>query len=254
MPEVLPVDRYLEVVEAAGAALADRAHASGLGAAVPTCPGWTVADLVAHQGMVHRWATSNLRGDGRKSLSEARILQDVPADGLLEWLAAGVQELLAELHAAAPDAPARVFLNDAPPPRQFWARRQAHETTIHSVDATAASLGRFPTAEDVQVAVDVALDGIDELLTGFLTRGPSKLADQAPLTLAVVPTDSDRAWTLRVEDTTTALRHRADADATFTGTAAQLYLGLWNRGDEITCDARPDLLPAWRRSTRIRWS
>src|SRR4051794_27678029 len=27
-----------------------------LAAAVPTCPGWTVADLVRHLGVVHRWA------------------------------------------------------------------------------------------------------------------------------------------------------------------------------------------------------
>ena len=39
---------------------ADRA---GLRAPVPTCPDWTVRDLVAHQGMVHRWAAALLRGE-----------------------------------------------------------------------------------------------------------------------------------------------------------------------------------------------
>jgi hypothetical protein len=64
-----------------------------------------------------------------------------------------------------------VFLNDAPPPRRFWARRQAHETTIHSVDAIAARSQRWPTASDVAIDPLLAADGIDELLMGFITRG-----------------------------------------------------------------------------------
>jgi hypothetical protein len=43
------------------------------------------------------------------------------------------------------------------------------------------------------------------------------------------------------------------ADHRFTGTAAQLYLGLWNRGDEMT-SSDPDLLRQWRGKQRIRWS
>ena len=45
---------------------------------------------------------------------------------------------------APDDVEALVFLNDAPAPREFWARRQCHETTMHAVDALAASLGRPP--------------------------------------------------------------------------------------------------------------
>ena len=29
---------------------------------VPTCPEWTVRDLVRHMGGVHRWATGFVRG------------------------------------------------------------------------------------------------------------------------------------------------------------------------------------------------
>ena len=53
----------------------------------------------------------------------------------------------------------------------------------------------------------------------------------------------------------TTVRERADhADATFSGTAAQLYLGLWNRGDEVTATGRPDMLDRWRTVQRVRWS
>jgi len=39
-----------------------------------------------------------------------------------------------------------------------------------------------------------------------------------------------------------------------TGTAAQLYLGLWNRGTEITSAGRTDVLDRWHRVQRVRWS
>ena len=44
------------------------------------------------------------------------------------------------------------------------------------------------------------------------------------------------------------------ADAVFGGTAAQVYLGLWNRGTEITSAGRTDVLDRWHRVQRVRWS
>ena len=69
------------------------------------------------------------------------------------------------------------FLADPATPRLlFWARRQAMETTVHRVDAESA-LGRC-----TPLAPDIALDGIDEFLTGFLPRSRTPLhADDAAL-------------------------------------------------------------------------
>ena len=64
--------------------------------------------------------------------------------------------------------------------REFWARRQAHETTIHMVDAQAALLGHAPTSGEAALEVSLATDGLDELLRGFFTRGKSKLYDGTP--------------------------------------------------------------------------
>lgn len=256
MPAVLPSDRYLEVLAGAAAALAFHAAEARLDAAVPTCPRWRVADLVAHQGMVHRWAAGQLRLDDTAVPGKTQILREVPAGELLDWFRAGAGELLATLAEVPPDVAAMVFLNDAPAPRLFWARRQTHETTIHAVDALAAKLARMPRAEEVDVEADVALDGIDELLTGFFTRGRSKIADEEPFTVAVAPTDADCAWTMRVADgrLTTERHFGSDADVTFAGTAAQLYLGLWNRGDEMTATGRSDVLDRWRARQRVYWS
>jgi uncharacterized protein (TIGR03083 family) len=254
--EPLPFDRCLDQITSSAAGLASHAATAGLDAPVVTCPEWSVGDLVAHQGMVHRWAAAQLRLDETPVPSHPEFLASVPPDRLLDWFADGVRELTETLRTVDPDVPALVFLKDAPRPAHFWARRQAHETTMHSIDALSAVLGRLPSAAEAGLEDDLALDGIDELLTGFFPRGRSKLAELAPLTLAVTPGDSQRAWTVRVEGErlTTIREHRPDADATFAGTAAQLYLGLWNRGDEITATGRPDVLDAWRKGQRVRWS
>jgi len=250
----LPFDRCLDVVQEAGDALARRA--ADLGAPVLTCPTWSTADLLAHQGMVHRWAAANLRLDETPVPSTDEILRTVPAEQLIDWFSEGLRQLATTLGTVHPDVPALVFLRDAPAPRHFWARRQAHETTIHSIDALAAALGRVPSAEEAGVDPEVALDGIDELLTGFYPRGRSKLSGDEPLTIAVVPTDADRAWTMEVADgrLETERRRRPDAGTTLTGTAAQLYLGLWNRGGEIAEEGRPGVLDRWREVQRVRWS
>ncbi|WP_205856188.1 maleylpyruvate isomerase N-terminal domain-containing protein, partial [Phytoactinopolyspora endophytica] len=63
MPTHLSFDDHIQALVASGARLRDAAARAGIGAAVPTCPGWNVTDLVAHQSMVHRWAAANLRGE-----------------------------------------------------------------------------------------------------------------------------------------------------------------------------------------------
>ena len=252
-------EQHLDAIEQAAAHLAGRARRAGPAAEVPSCPRWTVADLVAHQGMVHRWAVSNLRGQGPVSTPKSQILAEVPAERLVDWFEEGARLLLKTLHETPADVEAMVFLRDAPPPREFWARRQAHETTIHSVDALAAELGRLPLAEEADIGADLALDGLDELLCGFVPRGQSRLERQDGTTLAVLPGDAETGWLLTLGDRIEAVRVPADseeigaANHRFTGTAAQLYLGLWNRGDEMT-SSDPDLLRQWRGKQRIRWS
>ena len=146
MPTLLSIDDHLAALVRSGAALGEAAAAAGLDAKVPTCPGWDVTELVVHQGMVHRWAAANLRGERDHDTSAPGRGQSRhrPARLVLEGLAA----LVDTARATAEDAEAMVFLSDAPPPRRFWARRQAHETTIHSVDAIAAACRRWPTASD----------------------------------------------------------------------------------------------------------
>ena len=260
----MPADQHLDVISTAAAHLAAHAATAGLDAAVPTCPDWTVAHLVAHQGMVHRWASANLRGADTTTPTLTELLSTIPAAELLTWFDDGAAALLTTLRTVAPDVDARVFLNDAPAPRDFWARRQAHETTIHAVDAVAAALGRLPTAAEAAIDPDVAVDGLDELLRGFITRGRTRLPAPEPFSIGVRPDDAAVAWLVQVvaDEPVVTERVPPDAlpvaapggfDATFSGSAAQLYLGLWNRGTEIAVAGRADALDDWRTAQRISW-
>src|SRR5699024_6954543 len=153
MPCVLSLHEYLALIRSSAASLTQNALAAGPDDAVPTCPDWTARDLVVHQGIIHRWASGFLRGDpdAGQPLAETDILATVDDATLATWSRAGAAELLDALGAADADLDAMVFLNNAPRPREFWARRQAHETTIHSIDALACAMGRLPTAAETPV-------------------------------------------------------------------------------------------------------
>lgn len=255
---VLGFDELGEGIGDAWAVLRDNANRAGFDAAVPTCPGWTVRHLLAHQGMVHRWAAAVLRGIDLDV--EAVEHEGLVVDDPLDWLDDGAKDLLQALVDAPDDLDVRFFLRDAPPPKVAWARRQCHETTMHAVDARAAVLGRQPLASDTWIRPRLAVDGIDELLTGFLPRRSSRLRSATPRTVSVEATDTGDAWSLAIsDDPVVATRLRPESpDTVLTGTAVQLYLGLWNRSNEIVCDesaeSAGDFLAQWRRSVTVTWS
>ncbi len=253
MPTSLPFQHHVSAIEKAGKRLAELAVTAGEDAPVPTCPAWDVRALVAHQSMVHRWATAHVTGTDPAALpSQSEIRRSVT--DLDEYYNDGLSRLLEALRSAPADLEAMTFLNDAPPPREFWARRQAHETTVHMVDALAAALGGVPTTDDADIDLALAVDGIDELLAGFFTRGRSKLFDGEEFTMVVSPDDSDRRWHIRVAESLTISPEPARSPRlSISGTAAAIYLGLWNRGDELILTGDESLMDRWRTTQKVRW-
>jgi len=297
MPELSPekspqlsmdLPTHLEGLRAALLAFVRYADRAGLQAPVPTTPDWTVRQLVAHQGMVHRWAAATIRGgqiDQDQVEREGRKAVDP-----LDWLRDGAIEVVQAISEAPDDLDAVVFLKDAPPAKRFWARRQCHETTIHAIDALSAALGRYPKADDTWIDPELAVDGIDELLTGFITRPKSRLRSEEPMTISVQPTDADRAWLVHLSDqpavterVVSTLRDGSslassgqakstggvvstiptggavstggggggdDADVVLKGPAVALYLTLWNRSDEVAPEGDWDV---WTEGSPIRW-
>ena len=250
---MLEFEDYGDGIGAAWTVLREHANRSGPQAPVPTCPGWTVRDLVAHQGTVHRWAAATIRGI---SLDTAAV----EAEGLairdqLDWLDLGARDLLQALVDAPVDLAGTFFLHDAPPPRLAWARRQCHETTIHAVDAMSATAGAPVPSATTWLSPRLASDGVDELLTGFLPRPRVKLRMPSETTVLVETTDTGDAWTLTLSEEPAVVDRGATKapDATLRGTAASVYLALWNRGDEVEA-AGVDLLASWRDQVKVVWS
>src|SRR5262249_57584309 len=80
------VAEHISALERDGALLADAAAGAGLTAAVPTCPGWQVRDLVRHQAYVHGWAAKHVREQSAELIdgtTEERILSGGPPDSEL---------------------------------------------------------------------------------------------------------------------------------------------------------------------------
>ncbi len=259
MPTELAVPRHLDGFRSAMLAFVRYAERAGLDVAVPTCPDWTVRRLIGHQGMVHRWAAATLSGRRVESV-EAVEKQGRSSPDPVDWLRDGAIGVVHAITEAPDDVRTIVFLNDAPGPRAFWARRQCHETTIHAVDALAAALGRYPVAADTWVDEDLALDGIDELLAGFLTRNKSRLRSDEPLSILVAPDGVDRPWLVEVsERPAVTSRGPADllasrADVIVTGSPVAVYLSLWNRSDEAAIEGGSGGdWDVWRSGSAVTW-
>ncbi|MFF0013664.1 maleylpyruvate isomerase family mycothiol-dependent enzyme [Streptomyces sp. NPDC005374] len=238
---------FIEILEQEGLLLASAAEQAGTDAKVPTCPAWQVRDLLRHTGAVHRWATTFVAEEH----AAFRPFGDEPAldgDELLSWFRTGHRRLVDTLGSAAPDVRCWSFL-PAPSPLAFWARRQAHETSVHRFDAEAAR-GGTPT----ETGRDFAADGIDELLRGFHARAKSRVRSTEPRVLRVRATDTAGAvWTVRLTEEPPAAEYgdAGNVDCEVSGPAARLYAALWNRlpFPQVTGDV--SVAELWREKSAV---
>ncbi|MEV6315265.1 maleylpyruvate isomerase family mycothiol-dependent enzyme [Streptomyces sp. NPDC051776] len=256
----------IESLRSEGSLLADTAERAGSAAEVPTCPAWRVRDLVRHAGTVHRWATAFV-AEGLARPRRPESGPDLDGAPLLEWFREGQVRLVDTLLTAPDDLECWTFL-PAESPLAFWARRQAHETTVHRVDAEAALGGPGALAhlgERISpIGSSFALDGIDEMLSGFHSRERSTVRSAAPRTLRIRTTDTadpTGTWTvrisgdpLRVERSTGRGPAAADpVDCEIAGPAAHVHLALWNRipleSLDVTGDA--EVAQLWRETSAI---
>ena len=133
-----------------------------LTATVPTCPDWTLEMLVLHMGGALRWSGTLVRTRAQENIPD----EDVPrgdgpekpgdAAALDEWLAEAGELAVGALREAGPDAKVWGWADSQT--SGFWARRMAHEITVHRADATLAA------GLPYEVAPDIAADAIDEWL------------------------------------------------------------------------------------------
>jgi uncharacterized protein (TIGR03083 family) len=233
MPQ-LNAERYVAEIEACTAGLAEILAEYDQSLPIPTCPEWTLRQLVTHVGRAHRWAAEITR-----TRSDAFIpFREVP-DGKLPddragqrgWLRAGAALLVDAVREAGSDL---VWSFAGPAPAGFWIRRMAHETLVHRADAQLAA-GSEP---EPLIEPEVAADAIDEwlmLLTGGLgNSGERTKTLPAGAGLHLHATDDGLGgrgeWMIRHDAGGLAVEPgHGKADAALTGPAASLLLVLMRR-------------------------
>jgi hypothetical protein len=234
-----------------------------LDAPVPSCPGWTVADLVRHVAEVYLHKVEAMRQQQVPQPWPPPEIEHAEPVPLLERAWAALSSEFAE---RAPEGPAYSWYE----PDQtvgFWMRRMAQETVIHRIDAELARLAVEPARADgvARVADDLAVDGIDEVLVVFLsyasTRWPEDFgddlaqADKRPILISsggvawVVLAGPDGVRVGRADPVAGAPPAGAETpDATVRGAPEAMLRWLWARGGEgVSIDGDQDLVAGLRR-------
>jgi uncharacterized protein (TIGR03083 family) len=217
-------------------------------AAVPNCPGWTLADLALHLGAGQRWAASILLSGTAQKVPEVLRTTISWAD----WYAGTTAALVAAIRAVDPDEPCWNF---APVEQRagFWSRRRMHETAIHLVDAVQAGEGpdQQATSGLTVVPAATAADGVDEVFGVFLPRLLARGVPPAVTRqIGVRATDTGDEWTLTPVpegDRPQVERGKATGEAVVSGTAAELDLCLWKRlpGSVLAVEGDPSVAAAF---------
>lgn len=251
-PELL---RLLD--ERSGAFLALVAAAPDLDVPVPTCPGWTLFDLVQHVGQGRtRWATIVAVGP-----SDERPAGTAPADGadaprdrdaLQAWLADSVAELDAALLDAGPDRGCWAWWDDSQSPLTAGAvaRHQLQEVAVHTYDAQVALGAPQPLPREA------AVDGVEEFLS--TCNATTHAWPHAPATLDYVSTEG-RAWRLWLDGDGARYARLPDGGAekdaatmTGRGSASEIVLTMYGRipletleisGDRAVLDGLVEWVP-----------
>ena len=258
----MDVAEHITALEREGRLFADASRRSGLDSEVPTCPGWDVRELVRHLGMIHLWAAAHVAfphepyydGEAEELAAFSEFWPElgifwVDDSDLIDWYLRTNANLVDTLKNASPDLEAWTFL-PAPNAQAMWSRRQAHETAVHRFDAEHAI--RAETGFDPAFADD----GIDEILAAFAPR-KSSLPTEIAKSMLVHASDTGTQWhvTMSPEGITT-FKGVGPADVTLTGDASDVYLAMWNRGDDSNVEVEGDraVFDMWHNNVRVRWS
>lgn len=217
---MLDRNTYIANLAHDGAALLTIASAN-MSAPVFACPGWTVGDLVWHIGEVHfSWA--HIVADGITDPGAIQNASRPQPSELLPWATEQLEYLLGVIASVEADRPIWTWAGDA---TAAWvARRMAHETAMHALDAHAA-LGR-----QFEIDSRLASDGIDEFLALYLPFHK----DDAPVldgSVHIHCTDVDGEWLIVPGDamTLTVTREHAKGSCAIRGAARDILAALWRR-------------------------
>jgi uncharacterized protein (TIGR03083 family) len=243
----MDASRFLAYLAADCGDLRDAASSVELTAPVPSCPGWTMADLVRHVAQVYLHKAAIMRtGEVPAAWPPPGLAAEPP----LALLGRAYGELRAEFAQRAPAIGVPTWY-DPDQTVGFWIRRMAQETVIHRIDAELAA--GLPVTT---VPVDLAVDGVDELLRCMLAYGsvewPEEFAEMKGEHLAagdgrdtITVTAGPASWTVRPSPERVEVEDGAGdhPEIVVEGPPGPVLRWLWGRAGDDAVRLTGD--PAW---------
>lgn len=191
--------------------------------AVPSCPDWSIADLVWHLGEVHWfWATDvETKATDPDVVEAAKPARPGEYPELIAWGRAQANRLVSILEQNDDATPVWTWS----PPHQtvgFIRRHQVQEAAVHRWDIQRASTRGQPDPIDA----DAASDSIDELLSVTL---PWEVSAEKPLagSVHIHCIDTEGEWLVEANGKVEPIH--AKGDAALRGTASDLLLVAYTR-------------------------
>ena len=223
---------YLDAVVEQTSTFAEWVQGKDAAAPVPTCPRWTLADLVDHVGATQRMVAM-LVGERMTEPSSAFARQaSAPTDSAEwgAWLTDGVTEAKRAFGSVDDDTPVW-DPSGAAAGVEFWSRRLFGEACVHRADAAAALDMTYELAPDLAVAATE--DWLDTMTSrGYWENRPdfAEAMRGDGQTLHFHATDASGEWLARREPDQVVLEHaHSKADVAVRGPATDLLLVLSRR-------------------------
>jgi uncharacterized protein (TIGR03083 family) len=190
--------------------------------AVPSCPGWTIADLVWHLGEVHWfWGTDiESRGTDPETIEAAKPPRPVGYEQLIAWGRSQADRMTALIEESDDATPVWTWS----PSHQtvgFIRRHQVQEAAVHRWDMQFAATDRADP-----VSSEAAADAIDEFLAVTLPWG---ISEGGPLSGTVHIHCTDAAGEWFIEPNGAVQRAHLKGDVALRGSASDLLLAAFKR-------------------------
>lgn len=229
-PYALPYDRCRELMAQDFARLLKLTTTADPSTRVPACPEWDIEQLARHTALVYLQKAETIR-TGVKPQGHW-IPEDVRQLGPARMLETCYRRLTSEFDSHQPSDPAESWVAEDQTVG-FWIRRLTHETAIHRYDMEAA------LADPQPIDPELAVDGIDEILTVMFERGrAARGTDAAPegTTGDLVLESGGHTWFVRLLPTDVEISRESPtngagaASTIISGEPHDLLLWLWGRG------------------------
>lgn len=218
---------HVEEIARSSARMAELITAENSDAKVPSCPQWTLLDLVAHIGEVQNfWANCIREGNANAPWPGEGSKPDSPQDAG-KWLRIQTRSLIDAIDSTEDKSPCWTWW-DEPQTALAVARHQVQEAELHRWDAELAVSTPSP------IPVEIATDGIPEFL--HVHRFSIQKLELPHIQL--IASDTDTNWNMN---------ESAENTVGITGTASDLVLFLTGRCpiEKLSVVGKPDQLHAF---------